>query len=70
MQVCGCQPALAVKLEHVGWQSICVQEVWELVDEPFWLNNRFQAVNLYSKTEWHLKEGHLLQKRSASCDDG
>lgn len=69
MEVCGCQSVLAAELVCFRQQSIYVKQVCELVDELFWLNDGFQTVNLHSKTERHSKEGHLLQKKLASCDD-
>jgi hypothetical protein len=64
MEACGSQPALAAEMECFGRQSIGVKQVCELVDELFWLNDGFQwqAVNLCSKAEQQLNEGHLLQK--------
>lgn len=64
MEACGSQCVLAAEMEHLWQQLIGVKQVCEPVDELFWLNNGFhwQAVNLCSKTEQQLKEGHLLQK--------
>lgn len=66
MEACGPQCVLAAEMawEHFRWQLIGVKQVCELVDELFWLNNRFhwQAVNLCLTKEQQLKEGHLLQK--------